>query len=114
MPLRAITNNQDFYAFLLTEQNRTQEYNCPFCKQKFTPVIPQSQRIKHFRHQTGTDHFNEPETITHLQMKQKIYDTATALGWTAKLEIQIGEHITDVVLEQKKQTSIAVECQCSH
>lgn len=46
-------------------------------------------------------------------MKQKIYDTATALGWTAKLEIQIGEHITDVILEQKNQTPIAVECQCS-
>lgn len=116
MPLRALLNGQDFYANDLTKENKNQKYFCPFCKENFTPVLPHSYIIKHFRHPDGIhDHFSEPETLTHLKMKQRLYTAALNLGLLPEIEVKIGSHISDLRFSHKNlpDLKIAIECQCS-
>ena len=118
MPLRALLNGNDFLAFNLTEENRHQDYLCPICNKKFISVIPSYDIIKYFRHEEGTEHFGEPETIEHLKIKQRVFFESQALGWIATLEQPIGDHVTDVELLKtngwgKIIGRVAVEVQCS-
>jgi hypothetical protein len=110
MPLRAILDNESFYAEILTEENRKQTFLCPNCPSELIPVIPQKEIIKHFRHKNGEAH-GEHETEEHENGKNKLRDIAVSLGFNAITEYRIGDHITDVFVESP--IPLAIEFQCS-
>lgn len=110
MPLRAILNNENFFADDLTEENRNNNYLCPNCPSELIPVIPQTDIIKHFRHKNGEVH-HEPETEEHFFGKRVLHKICENLGYSAITEYKIGNHITDVFVESKYP--LAIEFQCS-
>ena len=103
MPLRAlkVSSHEEMLAENLSEENRRDNYECPYCRAKFITILPVEGIVKHFRHPSGVvDHFNEPESETHLNMKQQISDIAKRFGYRPSLEVEIGNHIADVVIER--------------
>lgn len=110
MPLRALLDGQDFFAWDLAESNRKKEYICPICKTKFQAVLPKRGIINYFRHIHGKAH-QEKETPEHLYGKKVLMDLASKLGLKALLEPPIGNHVPDVLLEGEQP--IAIEFQCS-
>jgi competence CoiA-like predicted nuclease len=111
MPLRALLNEKDFYADELTEAHRQESFLCPVCKERFIIVLPIQNRLKHFRHPKGSKSHYEPETEEHLNGKKVLLNIATKLGFTAKTEVAIGEHVCDVLIEGEQP--LALEFQCS-
>lgn len=116
MPLKALVEGTPFYAKELKEADRRKLFVCPICKEPFIAVIPVTGIIKHFRHKSGKTHGGEPETETHLLMKQWIKEEAEKLGLQCELEVHIPLnsklHIADAVI-QGPQQKIVVEAQCS-
>jgi competence CoiA-like predicted nuclease len=111
MPLRALIDQKEFFAWNLTESDRKKGFLCPICKRKFIIVIPkQEERIKYFRHLVGKAH-QENETEEHVKGKLKIIDIASKLGLKWDLEHEIGNHVTDVYIEDEQP--LAIEFQCS-
>jgi competence CoiA-like predicted nuclease len=118
LPLRALLNGKDFLSPNLTKENRNEDYLCPVCKKKFVSVIPSCDIIKYFRHEDGTEHFGEPESMEHLKTKLRVYYESQAIGWSSILEHPIGDHVTDVAVWKPNENGeidsiIAVEIQCS-
>ena len=83
-----------------------------------------SKRIKHFRHQTKSDHGTERESQAHLAMKKLIAKECQTESRNFELEVEITHdkktHIVDGIIyfsndEKNKFQSkgLAVECQCS-
>lgn len=111
MPLRALVDNEDYFAENLCPEDKNRLFQCPFCSDHFIPVIQTVHRIKHFRHRNGYDHW-EPETREHLEMKMVIKKEGEALGFKPEVEVPIyahnGEYIVDILMND-----IAIECQCS-
>lgn len=119
MPQRAIINNESFYAWDLSEDNRGQSFKCPICNDDMIVVLPR-KKIKHFRHWNLQEHGGEPETERHLEMKYYFYNEATKIGYKADIEVRFEFkdkiHIADVVIEyphQNKYKGIVIECQHS-
>jgi len=111
MPLRALYEGKDFDADDLTEEHRKQKFLCPICNMQFVLVLPSIGRIKHFRHPKGGSSHYEPETEEHLRGKRSLMDIAKKLNLSAKTEVKIGKHVTDVLIEGNQP--LAIEFQCS-
>lgn len=113
MPLRALLDGKDFYYSELTEVHRKSNFICPHCESRVIPVLPKLEgRIKHFRHRDKEcPYAYERETQEHLYGKKTLMEISSKLGLKAKLEVKIGEHITDVLLEGEQP--LAIEFQCS-
>ena len=113
MPLKALLDDEPFYAWDLSEADRERSFICPLCGDDFVIVLPSLDIVKHFRHKTEREHGTEPETKTHLDMKHTIKNMADALDYDCELEARISTddlyHIADVLIKPK----IVVECQCS-
>lgn len=111
MPLKALLDEKEFFAWNLTKSDRKKGFLCPICKNKFIIVIPkQEKRIKYFRHLVGKAH-QENETEEHVKGKLKIIAIASKLGLKWDLEHEIGKHVTDVYIEDEQP--LAIEFQCS-
>ena len=76
MPFKALLNGKPFYSEELTEENRRQDYACPFCPIGFIPVIPKLDIIKHFRHKPGGKAHGEPDGPEHRAMKKAVKEGA--------------------------------------
>lgn len=68
MPLRALLNDEPFYAWNLLNSDRGKAFTCPGCGEDMIIVIPKERMIKHFRHKSGHMH-GEHETIQHVFAK---------------------------------------------
>lgn len=114
--MKALVDGEAYYAQSLTEGERKRDFLCPVCKESFIAVIPVSGIIKHFRHRSGQTHGGEPETETHVLMKQWVKDEAEKLGLECELEVHVvidsKLHIADALI-QGPEGKIVVECQCS-
>jgi competence CoiA-like predicted nuclease len=123
MPFIALQNNEPFDSENLTEENRMNEYVCPICHIGFIPVIPKTDRIKHFRHKQGGKAHGEPDGPEHRAMKKAVKEGAEILGFSSDYEVNlIGDYnkITDVRVKADfisrtlmGYDGFAVECQCA-
>jgi competence CoiA-like predicted nuclease len=109
MPLRAMDDGQEFFAWDLSEQHRAIHFTCPICEDQLIPVLPQENIINHFRHKNEEAH-GEPETPEHLAMKQQLKDI---LGSDCEIEVRIGDNIVDALYKKRPRGARAIECQCS-
>lgn len=108
MPLTADLDGQRIMSCGLMEADRGKDYRCrkPTCKKLLILVISTKltkagvPRITHFRHKSGNFH-SEPETPEHAAAKQFIYDLMTDAGILVELEVWYGEHVADIVVDEK-------------
>lgn len=68
MPLKAMFDDEPFYAWNLLNSDRGRKFTCPGCGEDMTPVMPIEDIIKHFRHKSGRVH-GEHETVQHILAK---------------------------------------------
>lgn len=117
MPLKAfceeLKRDVMYNEFLFIDIPRKGHYKCPFCDSKMVPVNGKFS-IHHFRHKIICPYQTEPESQTHINMKDIFYRIIPLRNKVNKIEIEkkIGHSIADVYCEIDGK-KIAIECQCS-
>jgi competence CoiA-like predicted nuclease len=94
MPLRAMAfTGQKYLSYELRDDLKRVPWFCPHCFGKMV-FVDADLKIKHFRHFVECPYETEPESQTHLEIKQFIYEAYRDCG--AELEKRLGNKITDV------------------